>query len=362
MQEKWGVSTRQFWIIFIAFGLTGTTTAIITRYITGWLGFDEFTHWGWKALLRVGMLLFGYQILLLAYGALLGQWAFFWKYERKLLEKLGILKKKGTEEQGTRNKEQKNKEQGTDEQGTGNRRKGTEEQGTRNKEQKNKEQVGAQSRLFIHNDFDPKPQTPNSKQPQTTDYRPQTRIAIFASGAGSNAAKIIDHLKNHSSIKVSLVVCNKPGAGVLAIADANSIPYILIEKEPFFRGDAYLPVLREHKIDFIVLAGFLWKIPAALIAAYPNKMVNIHPALLPKYGGKGMYGMKVHESVLAAGEKESGITIHFVNEHFDEGEPVFQASCIVEDTDTPETLAQKIHALEHTHFPVVIEKLIHTSV
>jgi formyltetrahydrofolate-dependent phosphoribosylglycinamide formyltransferase len=339
MQEKWGVSVRQFWIIFIAFGLTGTTTAIITRYITGWLGFDEYTHWGWKVLLRVAMLLFGYQILLLAYGALLGQWAFFWKYEKKLLQKLGILKKstkygvRSTNEQETGNSEQR----------PGNDKK---------------------SRLFIHHDFE-QPQTVTARN-EAADHRPQTiktNIAIFASGAGSNAGKIIEHFKHHSSIIVSLVVCNKPGAGVLSIAEANGIPYVIIEKEQFFRGDAYLPVLAEHHIDFIVLAGFLWKIPAALIAAYPKKMINIHPALLPKYGGKGMYGMKVHESVLAAGEKESGITIHYVNEHFDEGEPIFQASCGIESHDTSETLAQKIHALEHAHFPSVIEKLIvNTSV
>jgi phosphoribosylglycinamide formyltransferase-1 len=185
-----------------------------------------------------------------------------------------------------------------------------------------------------------------------------TRIAIFASGAGSNAEKIISHLKNHSSITVSLVVCNKPGAGVLAIATANKIPVLLIEKERFFRGDAYLPEMSSYGINFIVLAGFLWKIPEALIKTYPNKIINIHPALLPKYGGKGMYGMKVHEAVIAAGEKESGITIHYVNEHFDEGEPVFQASCSINETDTPESLAQKIHMLEHRHFPEVIEKLL----
>jgi phosphoribosylglycinamide formyltransferase-1 len=126
---------------------------------------------------------------------------------------------------------------------------------------------------------------------------------------------------------VALVVCNKPGAGVLSVAENNGVDTLLIEKERFFRGDAYLPVLADHGIDFIVLAGFLWKVPEALIRAYPRKIINIHPALLPLYGGKGMYGNKVHEAVLAAKEKESGITIHYVNEHFDEGEPIFQARC-----------------------------------
>ncbi len=298
LQDKWGVSTRQFWIIFIIFGLTGTTTAALTRYITSWLGMDESTYWVWKVLLRVGMLVFGYQAILLTYGFLLGQWAFFWKYEKKLLIKLGV----------------RSLESGV-------------------------------------NDSTPssKLQTPNSKL---------THIAIFASGAGSNAGKIIAHLKNHPSIRVALIVCNKPNAGVLNIAAANRIPTLLIEKERFFRGDAYLSELKSREIGFVVLAGFLWKVPETLVAAYPNKIINIHPALLPKYGGKGMYGMHVHEAVIAAGEKESGITIHYVNEHFDEGTPLFQATCPVEPGDTPEKLAEKIHVLEHRHFPEVVERVV----
>ena len=152
---------------------------------------------------------------------------------------------------------------------------------------------------------------------------PLTRIAIFASGAGSNAQKIIDRFRDHLYIKVSLVVCNKPGAGVLSIAQKEGIPVLEIEKERFFRNDAYIPVLREHEIDFIVLAGFLWKIPTDLVKAFPNRIVNIHPALLPKYGGKGMYGQFVHEAVINAGDKESGITIHFVDEHYDHGAAYF---------------------------------------
>jgi len=185
------------------------------------------------------------------------------------------------------------------------------------------------------------------------------RIAIFASGAGSNAAKIIEHLKDHPNIQVALIVCNKPGAGVIQIAASHQIPVLMIEKEKFFRGNAYVDEIkhREH-IDFIVLAGFLWKVPTALIHAYPNKIINIHPALLPKYGGKGMYGIYVHQAVIEAGEKESGITIHYVNEHFDEGESIFQAKCIVTPEDTPETLAQKIHQLEHEHFPKIVEQLL----
>jgi len=184
------------------------------------------------------------------------------------------------------------------------------------------------------------------------------RIAIFASGAGSNAQKIIDHFKGNKQVKVTLVVCNKPDAGVLNIASKEQIPVLLIEKEPFFRGDAYVGVLNDYQIGFIVLAGFLWKVPEALIAAYPNKIINIHPALLPKYGGKGMYGHFVHEAVIANGEKESGITIHFVNENFDEGKHIFQATCPVLPTDTPDTLAERIHLLEHAHFAKVIESIL----
>ncbi|MES2003994.1 MAG: phosphoribosylglycinamide formyltransferase [Bacteroidota bacterium] len=324
LQEKWGVSTRQFWILFIVFGLTGTTTAILTRYITLWLGVDASSHWALKLGLRLGMLVFGYQVILLIYGALLGQWAFFWKYEKKLLKKLGVW---SLETEVTHQLHPAN--DGTD--------------------------SSLQSPVSIPPTAG---QSPVSRL-QSPDSSLQTKkIAIFASGTGTNAEKIITHLKNHSSIQVVLVVCNKPGAGVLSIAAAHRIPTLLIEKEPFFRGDAYLPALAKYGVDFIVLAGFLWKVPDALVVAFPKKIINIHPALLPKYGGKGMYGMHVHEAVIAAGEKESGITIHYVNEHFDEGEPIFQASCVIEPADTPETLAQKVHALEHRYFPEVVEKAV----
>jgi phosphoribosylglycinamide formyltransferase 1 len=184
------------------------------------------------------------------------------------------------------------------------------------------------------------------------------QIAIFASGAGSNAREIIRHFRNHPSVRVALIVCNKPGAGVLQIAEDEKIPTLILEKESFFRGDAYTDYLRAAEIDFIVLAGFLWKIPDRLIKAYPGKIINIHPALLPKFGGKGMYGAHVHESVIQAGEKESGITIHYVDEHYDHGQPIFQAKVKVEQTDTPETLAARIHQLEHKYYPNVIEDIL----
>lgn len=184
------------------------------------------------------------------------------------------------------------------------------------------------------------------------------QLAIFASGTGSNAARIIDYFRHHRKIKVGLIVCNKPGAGVLNVAEKEGVPVLQIEKERFFRGDGYVGELEKSAIDLIVLAGFLWKIPATLIRAYPGKIVNIHPALLPKYGGKGMYGRFVHEAVLAASDKETGITIHYVDEHYDHGAPIFQAKIVVEPDDTPETLAKKIHLLEYEHFPRVIENLI----
>ncbi len=184
------------------------------------------------------------------------------------------------------------------------------------------------------------------------------KLAIFASGAGSNAQQIINYFKGRNDIKVSLIVCNKPNAGVINIASNENISLLMIEKEVFFRGNAYLEELMSHHINFIVLAGFLWKIPELLVKAFPNKMVNIHPALLPKYGGKGMYGHFVHESVIANKETESGITIHYVNENFDEGNHIFQATCPVLPDDTADSLAARIHQLEHKHFPEVIESVL----
>lgn len=183
-------------------------------------------------------------------------------------------------------------------------------------------------------------------------------IAIFASGAGSNAQKIINYFKNSQLATVGLIVCNKPGAGVISIAEKENISVLLIEKDQFFKADAYLPQLRQSKIDLIVLAGFLWKIPQILINAFPKRIINIHPALLPKYGGRGMYGQYVHEAILNAGEMESGITIHYVDEHYDSGDIIFQTACPVLKKDTPQTLAHRIHQLEHVHYPIVIEEVL----
>ena len=183
-------------------------------------------------------------------------------------------------------------------------------------------------------------------------------IAIFASGAGSNAQKIIDHF-NHGNRNASvvLIVSNNPAAGVLKIAQKENIPSLVINRKRFYE-DSYQDELKKYNLDLVVLAGFMWKIPPALIHSYPNKIVNIHPALLPKYGGKNMYGNFVHEAVLKAGEKESGITIHYVDEIYDHGKIIFQAKCRVSQEDTVSTLAEKIHALEHENYSPVIENII----
>ncbi len=187
----------------------------------------------------------------------------------------------------------------------------------------------------------------------------QYKIAIFASGTGTNTANLIERYKN-SNISVGLIVTNNPKAGVIDIAVKHEIPFRIITKEDFIQGSAFHKFLREENYDLIVLAGFLWLIPAELINFYDKKIVNIHPALLPKYGGKGMYGMKVHRSVKQAGEKKTGITIHFVNENYDEGDIIFQKEVDITQNETPEDIATKVHQLEYKYFPEVIKKLLHS--
>lgn len=183
-------------------------------------------------------------------------------------------------------------------------------------------------------------------------------IALFASGEGTNAQNIIDYFKSSATIKVALVVSNKPSANVLKRAKQEGVDTLIIEREAFFESDQIIQQLNSANIDLIVLAGFLWKLPENLIAAFPNKIINIHPALLPKFGGQGMYGMHVHKAVVEAKEKESGISIHFVNAHYDEGEIISQHTCALSTTDTPEMVAKKIHALEKEYFPRAIENVI----
>lgn len=280
LQQKWNVGPLQLFLILCTFAVTGTTTAWISRSITTWVGFDENTLWVWKLLLRLVILIFGYQVIILIVSFFFGQFRFFWNYEQKILKRIGFFPKS------------------------------------------------------------------------------EAKLAIFASGKGSNAEKIIAHFKNHPRINIGLIVSNKKDAGVLSIALRNQIKTLLIGKENFNHTDIYVQYLKDQGITHIVLAGFLWKVPDNLIQAYPQKIINIHPALLPKYGGKGMYGEYVHQAVIDAGEKESGITIHLVDEEYDHGKTLFQAKLKIETKDTPDSLAEKIHVLEHRHYPGVIEKWV----
>lgn len=183
-------------------------------------------------------------------------------------------------------------------------------------------------------------------------------IAIFASGDGSNAQNIIDYFKSSTNIKVALVVSNKSTANVLNRAKSANIPTLIIDRASFYETEKTIDCLKTAHIDLIVLAGFLWIIPESLVKAFPDKIVNIHPSLLPKFGGKGMYGMNVHKAVVKEKEKESGITIHFVNEEYDKGKIISQHKCSVSENDTADTLANKIHQLEYENFPKAIEKLL----
>jgi len=184
------------------------------------------------------------------------------------------------------------------------------------------------------------------------------RIAIFASGSGSNAQKIMEHFKKHPDAEVVLVLTNNADAYVLQRADSFEIPTHIFDRNEFYNSTEVLDVLENLAVDFIVLAGFLWLVPSYLLAAYPNRIINIHPSLLPKYGGKGMYGDRVHQAVLANKEIEGGITIHYVNEKYDEGEYIFQGRYHIDENDTLEMLKIKGQKLEHQHFPRIIENLI----
>lgn len=185
-----------------------------------------------------------------------------------------------------------------------------------------------------------------------------TQIAIFASGSGTNAKAIIEFFKTHETIHVSLIITNRKTAGVIQIAKENQIPFLIITNEELNSKDYLIAQIQHEKINFVVLAGFLQKIPSFLIREFENRIINIHPALLPKYGGKGMYGKYVHEAVIANHENESGITIHYVTEEYDEGNIIFQKSIELEKNETIESLETKIHQLEHRYFPEVIKQTI----
>jgi phosphoribosylglycinamide formyltransferase-1 len=321
LKQKWNVNGTQLVLILCVFAITGTTTAWLTRMVTYWLQLEASSFWYWA--IKIGILLFGYQVLILLFAIPFGQFNFFWNYEKKILQRMKLISSPSLPD----NTKPKNLNVDNNMLSAGS------------------QPIGNKQLAIGNNEV-------ASSKPNTI------RIAIFASGAGSNAQKIIDHFRQHTEIKIALIVCNKPGAGVLTIAEKENIPTLLIEKEQFFRGNAYVDELKQHNVDFIVLAGFLWKVPVALVKAYPQSIINIHPALLPNYGGKGMYGRFVHEAVIAAKDKESGISIHYVDELYDHGKLIFQARCTIDETDTADSLAQKIHALEHELYPIIVEKLV----
>jgi phosphoribosylglycinamide formyltransferase-1 len=187
------------------------------------------------------------------------------------------------------------------------------------------------------------------------------RIAVFASGSGTNAENLVSYFRKTGSCEIALIVTNNPSAGVIAKANRLDVKVSLFSKTELMNGELISSHLQDEKIDFIILAGYLLLVPAVLITNFQNRIINIHPALLPGHGGKGFYGENVHRSVIASGAIMSGITIHYVNEKFDEGEIIFQAACHVDANETSESLAKKIHELEYAYFPVVVEKIIKTQ-
>lgn len=184
------------------------------------------------------------------------------------------------------------------------------------------------------------------------------KVAIFASGSGSNAQRIAEYFKDHPTVVIDSIFTNNKEAYVIERAKNLGIPYIIFNRKDFYETDSVFEELRSRQINFIILAGFLWLVPQKIIQTYNGRIVNIHPALLPNYGGKGMYGDFVHKAVVANKEKFSGITIHYVNEHYDKGDVIFQAKCEVDSTETYQSLAGKIHSLEYEHFPRVIEEVL----
>jgi folate-dependent phosphoribosylglycinamide formyltransferase PurN len=303
LQQKWGVGGVQFWLIMTTFALGGSLSGYLNKQILN-LVFLEKNAAYWLIYPLLLTILWPFSVILVSF--LTGQFSFFKGYLGRIWGRL----------------------------------------------------AGGSSKVAGENHL----------------VSP-IHVAIFASGAGSNAKKIIEYFENKNTpIKISLIVCNVPGAGVLEIAKSKGIPTLLINKTEF-ATTGYVESLHNADIHFIVLAGFLWKVPEVLVNAYQPGMkidatvvngktntargiINIHPALLPKYGGKGMYGARVHEAVVAAGEKETGITIHWVDAHYDEGDIIFQASCPVDPSDTPTTVADKIHVLEHQHFAPTIERIL----
>ncbi|HEX6192707.1 MAG TPA: phosphoribosylglycinamide formyltransferase [Chitinophagaceae bacterium] len=303
LQKKWKVSGLRLVLILTTFALGGSLTGYVGRRLMQYLPIE--LNWLWVAVYIIVITLI-WPLAVLLVSIPFGQYRFFVSY----------LKRMGSRFAGYRKK---------------------------------METVPASTTIT-------RLPTPDLKRMSAGNRN--YHIAIFASGAGTNAQKIIDYFRYSKNITVALILCNKQGAGVIAIAEKENIPVILIDKEKFFRGSGYVDELMEKRIDLVVLAGFLWKIPAKLIEAFPRRIINIHPALLPRHGGKGMYGRFVHEAVLADKEKESGISIHYVDEHYDQGDLIFQESCPVLESDTADSLAMRIHKLEHEQYPKVIEEIL----
>ena len=308
LQQKWGVGPVQFWLIMTTFALGGSLSGYLNKQILN-LVFLEKNAAYWLIYPLLLTILWPFSVIFVSF--LTGQFSFFKGYLGRIWGRLSG---------GSSN-------------------------------------LGSNMRTSLAASSSP------------------IHVAIFASGAGTNAKKIIEYFENKPTrIKISLIVCNVPGAGVLDIAKSKGIPTLMINKAEF-ASTGYVESLHNADIHFIVLAGFLWKVPAVLVNAYQPGMkidstvvngkvntargiINIHPALLPNYGGKGMYGSYVHEAVVAAGEKETGITIHWVDAHYDEGDIILQKKCSIDATDTPTTVAQKIHVLEHQFFAPTIEELL----
>ncbi|MEO5500947.1 MAG: phosphoribosylglycinamide formyltransferase [Ginsengibacter sp.] len=268
----------------MTFAITGSLTAWLSNKIGVWLFLDKFSFAWWFS--KIMVFIFGYQVLILIIGFGLGQFPFFWNYEKKILRSLHLLKKVNENE-----------------------------------------------------------------------INPIKNICLFVSGTGTNAQKIIDHFKGHHSIRIVLMVCNNPKAGAITIAKQENIPLLLINKSSLLESP-FINQLSTYNIDLIVLAGFLLKIPDALLRNYPGKIINIHPALLPAYGGAGMYGAAVHKAVIADGQKESGITIHYVDGEYDHGEIILQKRFDLDENESIESLTGKIRSLEHENFAPTIEKLL----
>jgi formyltetrahydrofolate-dependent phosphoribosylglycinamide formyltransferase len=290
LKKHWAVDNKQLFLILCTFAITGTLTAWLTKKVAEWLFFDDYGFAWWIS--KIVVLIFGYQVIILIVGFSLGMFPFFWKYEKKILTRFGLLKKNLNDE------------------------------------------------IIVEN-----------------QKESAAQLAIFASGAGSNAQEIINYFRDSTETKIALIVCNNRKAGVIEIAAKENIPLLLIDKNKFLEH-GYVSELNKYQIDLIILAGFLWKIPPQLINAFPNRIINIHPALLPAFGGKGMFGKAVHAAVVAAKEKDSGITIHYVDEKYDHGEIIFQTKCTIDENETAESLAQKIHNLEHQYYPKIIDSVL----